>query len=143
MSNISMFMKKNKTVRENVKFVVTKSLTDEAGNPLEWEIKPLSTKDNERIRDVCTTIITTRDKGVKQIPKVDQKKYSAMMLTESVAFPDLLNAELQDSYGVKTPEDLLYEMVDDPGEYTKFMLFVQKFNGFDVSMDDLVDEVKN
>ena len=38
------------------------------------------------------------------------------MVAASVVYPDLDNAELQDSYGVKRPEELLLEMVDDPGE---------------------------
>ncbi|MDE6111626.1 MAG: hypothetical protein K2F65_06900, partial [Eubacterium sp.] len=50
MSNFSRFMKKNKITRENTTFPATKSLVDENGKPLEWEIKPLSTKDNDNIR---------------------------------------------------------------------------------------------
>ena len=57
--------------------------------------------------------------------------------------PDLYDAELQDSYGVKTPEDLLLAMVDSPGEYNDLAAYVQKFQGFDVSLDDKVQEAKN
>ena len=47
------------------------------------------------------------------------------------------------SYGAATPEDLLLAMVDDPGEYNELAAFVQKFQGFDVSFSDKVDEAKN
>ena len=57
--------------------------------------------------------------------------------------PDLYDKELQDSYGAATPEDLLLAMVDDPGEYNELAAFVQKFQGFDVSFSDKVDEAKN
>ena len=40
-------------------------------------------------------------------------------------------------------EDLVKEMVDDPGEYNDFVALVNKFNGFDVSMEDKVEEAKN
>lgn len=60
-----------------------------------------------------------------------------------IVFPDLYNAELQDSYGVSTPEDLVREMIDDPGEYNKFLAYVQEFNGFDSNMEDKVEEAKN
>ena len=141
--SLSLFMKKNKVIKENVKFVATKSLSDEKGNPLEWEIKPLSTKDNERIREECTIEVPVKGKSNMMYPKVDTSKYLAKLITSSVAFPDLLSAELQDSYGVKTPEDLLLEMIDDPGEYTNFMTFIQKLNGFDVTMEEKIDKAKN
>ena len=41
-----------------------------------------------------------------------------------------------------TPEELVQEMVDDPGEYSDFSAFVQQYNGF-TSMDDKVAEAKN
>ncbi len=64
-------------------------------------------------------------------------------MAASIVYPDLYDAELQDSYGVKTPEDLLLAMVDNPGEYSDLTAFVQKFQGFDVSFSDKVDEAKN
>ena len=57
--------------------------------------------------------------------------------------PDLFDKELQDSYGVATPEELLLAMVDDPGEYNDLAVFIQQFQGFDVSFEDKVDEAKN
>ena len=64
------------------------------------------------------------------------------MIAASVVYPDLYNKELQDSYGVTTPEDLLLEMVDDPAEYNEFVKFVQDMSGFE-SMSEKVDEAKN
>lgn len=143
MSNLSLFLKKNKIVKENTKYAATKSLVDEKGNPLEWEIKPISTKENDDIRDACTIEVPVKGKPNLFRNKVITAKYSAKMLASSVVFPDLLNAELQDSYGVSTPEDLIREMIDDPGEYNDFLAFVQKFNGFNENMEDKVEEAKN
>ena len=143
MSNLSAFLKKNKKMKENTKYAATKSLCDEKGNPLEWEIKPVSTRENDDIRDDCTIEVPVKGKPNIYRNKVNSTKYAAKMLVASVVFPDLRNAELQDSYGVSSPEDLVKEMVDDPGEYNDFVAFVNKFNGFDVSMEDKVEEAKN
>jgi hypothetical protein len=143
MSNIMRFMKQNKTVKENTTFAATKSLTDDEGNPLLWEVQPLTTKEDEKIRDACTIEVPVKGKPNLYRNKVDASKYISKLLAAAVIFPDLLNAELQDSYGVKTPEDLLKEMIDDPGEYTEFTAFVQKFNGFNISLDEKIDEAKN
>lgn len=143
MSNLSLFLKKNKIVKENVKFPATKSLCDEKGNPLEWEIKALTTRESDDIRESCTREIPVTGKPNMFRQKIDSSKFGAKMLAASIVFPDLYNAELQDSYGVSTPEDLVREMIDDPGEYNNFLAFVQDFNGFGTSMEERVEEAKN
>lgn len=75
--------------------------------------------------------------------KLKNSLYIQKMIVSSVASPDLYDAQLQDSYGVKTPEDLLLAMVDDPGEYNDLAAYVQKLQGFNVSFEDKVDEAKN
>lgn len=143
MSALSLFLKKNKKVKENVKFSATKSLCDENGVPLEWEIKPLTTRESDDIREACTVEVPITGKPNIFRQKVNSSKFGAKMLAASVVFPDLYNAELQDSYGVSTPEDLVREMIDDPGEYNRFFAFVQEFNGFDSDLEDKVKEAKN
>ncbi len=143
MSNLSQFLKKNKVKKENAKFVATKSLCDEKGNPLEWEIKAITTKENEEIREDCTIEVPVKGKPNVYRPKLVTSKYIARMLAAAVMYPDLYNAELQDSYGVTSPEELVKEMIDDPGEYNEFASFVQKFNGFDSGMEEKVEEAKN
>ena len=143
MSNLSLFLKKNKKVKENVFFAATKSLCDEKGNALEWEIKPLTTRESDEIREDCTVEVPIKGKPNMFRQKVNSSKFGAKMLVKSIVFPDLYNAELQDSYGVSTPEDLVREMIDDPGEYNKFLAYVQEFNGFDNNMEDKVEEAKN
>lgn len=143
MSNLELFLKKNKKVKENTTYAATKSLTGENGEPLLWEIRPITTKEDETIRDECSYEVPIKGKINQYRMKVDTKQYMAKMMTASIVSPNLHNAELQDSYGVSKPEDLLKEMIDNPGEYTDFQLFIQKFNGFNALMDDEVDEAKN
>lgn len=143
MSNLSLFLKKNKKVRTNTFYAATKSLCDEKGKPVEWEIKALTTKESEDIRSECTTEVPVTGKPGMVRPKVDTKAYIAKLIAACVVFPDLYNKELQDSYGVRTPEDLLKEMVDDPTEYNALAEFIQNFNGLDESLEEKVKEAKN
>ncbi|MCM1227325.1 MAG: hypothetical protein NC320_07870 [Clostridium sp.] len=143
MSKFAKFMKANKTVKENGFYPATKTLCDENGNPLNWEFKHISSKDNEDIRESCTVDIPVKGKPNMYRPKLKSNRYIQKMIAASVVVPDLFDAELQDSYGVSTPEDLLMAMVDDPGEYNDLAAFVQKFQGFNVSFEDKVDEAKN
>ena len=142
MSNFSKFMKANKIQKQNVMHPVTKSLVDEKGNPLLWEIKPLTTKENEAIRAACTVEVPVKGKPNLFREKTDMGKYQVKLMCAAVVNPDLNNKELQDSYGVMTPEDLLKEMVDNPAEYTDLMVFVQEISGFSTLQED-VDEAKN
>ena len=142
MSNFSKFMKANKIQKENVMHPVTKSLLDENGEPLLWEIKPLTTKENEHIRDLCTVDVPVKGKPNVFRPKVDMEKYQTKLICAAIVTPDLNNAELQNSYGVMTPEDLIKEMVDSPAEYTDLMVFVQELSGFKTLQEE-VDEAKN
>lgn len=142
MSNFSRFMKANKIQKQNSKYAVTKSLVDDNGEPLLWEIKPLTTKENEKIRELCTIEVPVKGKPHQYRPKVDMNKYQAKLISSAVVFPDLNNAELQNSYGVMTPEDLLVEMVDDPAEYTDLMVFVQQISGFKTIQEE-IEEAKN
>lgn len=143
MSKFAKFMKANKVVKENETHPVTRSLCDENGKPLEWEFRHISSKENENIRESCMIDVPVTGKPNMYRPKMQTSKYIQKMIVASVVMPDLYNAELQDSYGVKTPEDLLFAMVDNPGEYNDLAAYVQKFQGFNVSFDEKVEEAKN
>lgn len=143
MSNLDRFLKANKIKKENTTYLATKSLTDEKGNPLPWTVRPLTTKDNDRLRDECTIEVQVKGKANLFRPKLDTSKYMAKMIVASVVEPNLYDKTLQDSYGVMTPEDLIKEMIDDPGEYNDFASFIQEFNGFTSTLDEKVEEAKN
>ncbi len=143
MSKFAKFMKANKILKDNELHPVTKSLCDDKGVPLEWEFRHITSKENDSIREECTIEVSVAGKPNIYRPKLNSSLYIRKMIAASVVVPDLYDSELQDSYGVKTPEDLLMAMVDDPGEYNDLVVFVQKFQGFNVSFEDKVDEAKN
>lgn len=143
MSNLSRFLKDNKIKKENTTYAATKSLVDEKGKPLLWTIKPLTTRENDAIRDECTMEVPIKGKMNAFREKLNISKYMAKLIVASVVEPDLNNKELQDSYGVMGAEDLIKEMIDNAGEYNAFAEFIQKFNGFTETIQDEVDEAKN
>lgn len=143
MSDLSRFLKANKIKRENTTFAATKTLVDAKGNPLPWTIKPLTTKENDAIRDECMIEVPVKGKPNMFRPKLDTSKYIGKMICACVVEPNLYDKDLQDSYGVMSPDDLLKEMIDDPGEYQEFATFVQNFNGFNTTLEDKVEEAKN
>jgi hypothetical protein len=142
MSSLSLFFKKNKKQKENVKYAATKSLCDESGKPLEWTLRALTTSENDEIRDSCTIDVPITGKPNQFRPKLNTSKYLSKLISKTVVYPNLYDKELQDSYGVMTPEELIKEMIDDPGEYSALLQFVQKLNGFtDINSD--IEEAKN
>lgn len=142
MTDLKLFLSQNKIKRENKKYAATKSICDAEGNPVEWEIRPLTSEEVERIRNDYTREVQVTGKPGQYRPKVDVNGMTRQMIVDSVVFPDLLSAELQDSYGVQTPQELLMEIMDNPGEYTDFSQFIQEINGF-IPLDTKVEEAKN
>lgn len=143
MSKFSQFMKSNKVQKTNGFYAPTASLTDENGKPLEWEFRHISSKENETLRESCTIEVQVTGKPNLFRPKLNTSQYLSKMIVAATVTPDLYDAELQDSYGVKTPEDLLFAMVDDAGEYQDFSVWMQKFQGFTKTFEEKVDEAKN
>lgn len=143
MSKFASFMKQNKKAKENGFYAATASLCDGNGNPLKWEFRHITSKENETIREDSTIDVPITGKPGMFRQKLQSSLYVQRMICASVVMPDLYDKDLQDSYGVMKPEDLLLAMVDDPGEYNELAAFVQKFLGFNVSFDEKVDEAKN
>jgi len=83
-------------------------------------------------------------KGQKII-ETDQDKYVADLICETTTYPDLKNAELQEAWGVKGAPELLNAMKSKmkDGEYAEWSSTVSEINGYDKSMNELIEEAKN
>ena len=143
MSRFSQFMRDKKITQPNVRYAPTASLLDENGKPLEWEFRRLSSAQNAKLRDECLVSEPNPKNPKAFIQTLKTAKYFGKMTVASVVFPDLYDSELQDSYGVNTPEKLLYALVDNPGEYDRLIQFIQQLNGMDATLGDRIDEAKN
>ena len=143
MGDLSRFLKKNKVVKPNLKIAASRSLVDEKGAPLIWEIRSLTTKEDNTLRDECTMDIPVTGKPGAFRPKFYSNRYLAKVAAACVVYPNLNDKELQDSYGVMGSDKLIQEMLDDPGEYNEFMNRIQAHNGFDQTFQEKAEEAKN
>lgn len=140
MSNLTAFLLQNKVKQENIKFVASKSFIDpETKKPIEWELKAITGEENDAIKKECTRKIK---KGNSYIMETDTEMYVGKLAAACTVFPDLKNAELQNSYKVMGDDQLLKVMLS-LGEYTAYTNKVAEINGFDTSMEDIVEEAKN
>jgi len=141
MSDFSVFMAGNAAKEETVKYVASKRFAVK-GKPVEWEIKAIDSDLDETLRKESTKRVPIPGKRGQYNQEVDTDKYIAKVCVACTVYPNLNDAELQDSYGVKTGDALLKKLLK-PGEYTEYKAKVMEVNGYDMSMEELVDEAKN
>lgn len=134
------FLASNVAKVENRKVVISNRFKDEKGQPIEWELKTLSADDNDTLERSCYVNTPVAGRKGQFTRELDRNKYTALLLAETVVYPDLNNAELQDSYGVKTPDALLKKMLT-LAEYNK--LAEELANSSSENMDNLVNDAKN
>lgn len=144
MSNLQAFFAHNKKQNENIKRAVSKRFVDENGNPIEWEFAAISPARDEELKSECTkrSMITQGKRKGQYNTNFDNIKYQRLLTVESVVYPNLHDRELQDSYGVMGANELLNKMLTI-GELTDASVAAQEVNGFDIEIDELVEEAKN
>lgn len=141
MGNLSCFLSQNAVKIENSKIVVSKRFL-EKGKPVEWEIRAITTEEEEALRKSCTKKVPVPGKRGQYTQETDFDLYLGKVAVACTVFPNLNDKELQDSYGVLSADALLKKMLT-PGEYTEFQSKVQELNGFDTDFNDTVEEAKN
>lgn len=149
-SDFSAFLKCNVAPIENVKFVLSnrfrQPVLDKDGKPtgeftpIEWEIKAISPKVDDALRKDCTKTIV--GKRGRRTTEFDTDEYALKLCAMCTVYPPLNAVGLQDDYGVKCAEDLLQAMLN-AGEMMDYKAKVMEVNGFDLTMDELVDDAKN
>jgi hypothetical protein len=142
MSDFSMFMAGNAVKDEVVEYVASKRFKDSKGKAVPWKIKAIDSDLDEAIKKECTKRVPIAGKRGQYNQETDTDKYIGKLCVACTVFPNLNDAELQDSYGVKNADSLLKKMLK-PGEYTEYKAKVMEVNGYDMSMEELVDEAKN
>lgn len=142
MSNLSAFLASNAIKDENTKYEASKRFIDENKKPIKWELCCVTSEEDESLRKSCTRKVQVPGKKNMFTPETDYDKYLGLLAVRCVVFPNLNDAELQNSYGVMGADSLLKTMLK-PGEYQDLLKRVQEINGFDTGIDELVEEAKN
>lgn len=140
MGALSCFLAQNAEKRKNRMVVISDRFRDGEG-PVEWEIRSISADEDEALRKACTKQVQVPGKKGQFTQTFDANAYLGKLAAAAVVFPDLKNAELQNSYGVMGAEQLV-----------KAMLYKDEFDRLadelvDISeledINGLVDEAKN
>lgn len=138
---LSAFMRPNVEQIANTKYAASPRIKGEDGSPMEWEIQCISADEYARIRSSCLRQVPMPGKKNQFTPQLDTYTFQARVCARCTVFPDLNNAELQDSWGVAKPEELLGAMLIS-GEFDDYVTEVFQANGFKTETE-LVDEAKN
>lgn len=141
MSNLSAFLSQNAIKEENIKYVASKRFV-ENNKPVELEIQTITSNEDESIRKSCTKKVQVPGRRGQYTSDTDFEKYLGLLAVRCVVFPNLNDKELQDSYSVMGADNLLKVMLK-PGEYQELLKKVQAINGFDIPLDEMVEEAKN
>lgn len=131
------FFKSNAKSLPDVKVVVSERFTNEDGSPIEWVLHPISTK---KVEEITKRNTKTAIKNGKKESTVNEENLNAELLEAVVLYPSLNDAELQDSYGVSSANELLSVMLY-PGETQVLTNALQEVMAGTKAND--IDELKN
>ncbi|MFD1179205.1 phage portal protein [Paenibacillus puldeungensis] len=137
--SLSAFFAQNVEQEITEEVVVSDRFKGEDGAPIPWKMRSMTEGENETIRKSSQRKI--KEKGNVTFD-INTEEYLTKLIVASVVYPDLKDAELQKSYGVLGAEQLVKKMLL-AGEYATLLGKVQEINGFDKSVNDYADEVKN
>lgn len=141
-NSCSAFLAGNAKKIDNIKYAVSDRFVGENGDAIEWEIRAIDADENERLRNSCmrTYPVAGGRKG-QTMRDVDESAYMAKLVACCTVYPNLNDAEMQDSYHVKSADKLVLKMLT-PGEYANYCLKVVEHCDFDTA-GELVEEAKN
>lgn len=142
MGTLSAFLAENALPVENIKFAASRRFLSPDKKPMEWEIKAISSTDDEALRKACTKRVPVPGKKNQFQRELDADAYLGKLAVACTVFPNLNDKELQDSYKVMGGDALLKAMLT-PGEYADYLTKIQEVCGFDETLQDEVEEVKN
>lgn len=138
--DLSSFFRENAIKTEEVKYVVSTRFVDKNKKPVEWILKPVSSQIDEDLRRQST--ITKKNISGQSQVELDVNKYIGLLAVACTVYPNLNDAELQNSYSVMGADSLLKKMLL-PGEYANYLLKVQEICGFDQKIDNMIKQAKN
>lgn len=140
--NLTAFLAQNAKKIENVRYVASDRFVDtETEEPVQWEICCITAKENSAIRKSCAKTIPVPGRKGQFTQDFDTNAYLAKVSARCTVFPNLNDAELQQSYGVMDAEQLIITMLS-PAEFEDYSTKVLEVNGFQTG-EEMVADAKN
>ena len=116
--------------------VISSRFKDEKGNLLKFKIKAMTSAEFDEIRRASMQI----RKGRKV--EFDSQKFNLKVVVHHTLVPNFKDAASIQKLGCQTPEDYVQKVLL-AGEVATLAQKIQELSGFDVEMDELVEEAKN
>lgn len=132
--NLDIFMADNVERLPDKEVVISERFKVD-NEPVKWKFRPISAEQSDQLMEKAMRF---DNKGNFDF---DPIVFAKLLTAESIVYPDLKNASLQDSYGVTSAEELLTVMLYS-GEYAKASKTAQEINQVN-DLDTLAGEVKN
>lgn len=139
--NLKAFMAESAIQYKEVDYVASERFIDEKNNPIPWKLRILTETELSKLKAQCKKRVTN-PKTQQSYIETDLAKLSDLMIENTVIYPNLNNAELQNSYGAIGAIDLAKKMLI-PGEYNDLILAVNETNGFNSGMAEKIKRAKN
>jgi hypothetical protein len=133
MSKFDAFMKGNVKTNEEIREVKLERFTEP------FKVKALSSPEEKEVRAASKKRVKKGKHSYEE--KLDPDTYNDKLMSKSIVYPNLNDAELQDSYGVRGAESLLAAMLT-MGEYFEILQAVNEVNGLTEDEDDEDDPVE-
>ena len=102
--NLSLFLAENVEKPKNVKFPATTRIKDETGCPVEWEIRALTSAEDDELRKASVRRTPVPGRKNQYTNDLDMNIYLAKLGAAATVYPPLSDASLQKSYGVNGAE---------------------------------------
>jgi len=140
--NLTAFLAQNAKKIDNVQYVASDRFVDpDTGAAMPWEICCITAAENSAIRKSCMRTVQVPGRKGQFTQDFDANAYLAKVSVRCTVFPNLNDAELQQSYGAMGAEQLITTMLT-PAEFEDYSTKVLEVNGFQ-SGEEMVAEAKN
>lgn len=110
MKDLSIFFKNEKNVKMvQQEYTISDRFKDSKGNIVKFVLEPLNPVHFNSLNEKHTTLKVNKDGSM--LPTVNTEIITQELLVKCVKFPNLNDAELQNSYGVMGAKELATEML--------------------------------
>ena len=118
--NLTAFLAQNAKKIDNVTFIASDRFVDpDTGEAMPWEICCITAAENAGLRKACMRTVPVPGRKGQFTQDFDANAYLAKVAVRCTVFPNLNDAELQQSYGVMGAEQLITTMLT-PAEFEDY-----------------------
>lgn len=141
--SIELFMSSNLKPIPDIEYQATDRLIDpETGEPVVWKLRPISTEELTRIQKKHTRPVFHKEIG-RAVQEVDAVAIGEELACACIVWPDLKDAKLQESYGVRGEIKTLRAILSSSKDYSRMMDKVNEITSAEEMDEDDIGEAKN